>query len=178
MRFKDEWKRIGYNNPEIKGSDLNIIMSDQEALDFFNKLMHKYITLKKLNLDKEDDTFLLGFHDAMEFFEKDWDTWVYRTLPYKKVRDENLSYVDALRYIDVAKIEECNLRAYLYLAGILHDFCEYVHQDDMRGGVFIRKLGMACYRNHMKEQENINVKEQENIKKRPFQVLLKRLKLI
>jgi hypothetical protein len=44
MRFKEDWKHLGYNNPKMK--NLNKIMSDEEALDFFNKLMHKYITLK------------------------------------------------------------------------------------------------------------------------------------
>ena len=95
MRFKEEWKRLGYDNPKIK--DVNKIMSDQEALDYFNKLMRKYITLKKLSLDKESDIVNLAFKEVIEFLEKDWNTWVYRTLPFGKCREDNLSYVEALR---------------------------------------------------------------------------------
>lgn len=84
MRFKEDWKRLGYNNPKIK--DLDKIMSDEEALEFFNKLMHKYITLKKLDLAKESDIFVSAFREAIDFFEIDWNTWIYRALPKKMYR--------------------------------------------------------------------------------------------
>ena len=52
---------------------------------------------------------------------------------------------------------------------MLDDFCEYVHQDDRRGGFFIGKVGTACYHNQMKKQESIkkpeSIKKTENIKK-------------
>ncbi len=112
MRFKEDWKCLGYNNPEIK--DLDKIMSDEEALEFFNKLMYKYLTLKKLKLTEESDKFVLGFKNAIEFLEKGWDTWIYRSLPSICQKD-NLSYCEAMKYDNVRKIETKNLTGFLYL---------------------------------------------------------------
>ena len=112
MKFKEEWKRLGYDNPKIK--DVNKIMSDEEALEFFNELMRKYITLKKSKLYKESDKFVSGFNAAIKLFEEDWNTWIYRILPSKCIK-MNLSYQEALQYRDVRKIENTNWTTLLNL---------------------------------------------------------------
>lgn len=153
MRFKEDWKHLGYNNPKMK--NLNKIMSDEEALDFFNKLMHKYITLKKVNLWKESDKFVSGFQAAVEFFEEDWNTWIYRTLP-SKCKNMKLSYKNALHYINVRMIEDTNLQTLYHLIGMLDDFYEYLQENPKKGRAFLMKLGTACYKNYMKDQEAKN----------------------
>lgn len=114
MRFKEEWKRIGYNNPKIKEKDLDKIMSDDEALEFFNKLMQKYITLKKLDLDKESDRFVITFKATEAYIEKDWSTWLYRTLP-GVCQDDKLTFQEALGYRNIREMENKNITTILNL---------------------------------------------------------------
>ena len=38
---------------------------------------------------------------------------------------------------------------------MLDDFYDYVNEDVKRGGALINKLGTACYKNYIKEQEII-----------------------